>query len=206
MDSILVRYKDVTQPITISPLTLFVTNSLGNPIISFPKEEDKFIYERVYPDTSAFFCRRMEDRQEVRFWLRNIVGTDLLYSYDDINCTFLQKILTACITTREYYGLIIDHPELYLSPQDCFNLGEFFTFALKRNLKLLIHTNSEQLINSLRSQTYQNNLDTTIYYLNDKLNKIKIDSDGYYNIDGKRCSFPTGFFDVSISALMKLGL
>lgn len=108
--------------------------------------------------------------------------------------------------------IIIDKPETELHPRVQFQLGEIFSFMVRKGIQLVIETHCEHLLSSLRYQVYKERLrpdDVIIYYKEDAAKPfegIYINRDGRYaEKEGKRRCFPAGFFDVSVRQLLEIG-
>ncbi|KAF5044010.1 AAA domain, putative AbiEii toxin, Type IV TA system [anaerobic digester metagenome] len=175
--------------------------SLLNFWLSYISDSSAILFsERITPDRCKIFFRNNEISEINPF----NIGTGLSY---------LAKVLLLCFLAKPGDTVLIENPELHLHPKAQSRLGEFFSFIASKNIQLIIETHCEHLINSLRYQVYKeriSNNDIIIHYKdneNTPFQILRISEKGYYiNTEGKKSSFPKGFFDVSIQQLMEIGL
>ncbi|MFT4302712.1 MAG: AAA family ATPase [Desulfovibrio sp.] len=179
----------LTTPVAVNCWQSYITES-----------RNSFLAEIVTGDVCKTFFQQKELGEVNPF----NVGTGM---------SFLVKVLILCFLAKPGDVVIIENPEIHLHPKAQSRLGEFFSFLASKKIQLIIETHCEHLINSLRYQVYKKKIskdDIVIHYKEDEntqFQKIRIGNDGYYIDDnGKKISFPGGFFDVSVQQLMELGL
>ena len=120
--------------------------------------------------------------------------------------SYLSKVLIMCINAKKGDLLMIENPEIHLHPKAQAKLGKFLTIIANAGVQLIIETHSEHVVNKIQYQIFSQKFDAeklAIYYKSDpkeKFEQVVIDELGRYSVD-----FPEGFFDASLSDLMKIG-
>lgn len=151
-----------------------------------------------------------EDSVKIAFWQAD--GKEINPHNVGSGTSYLAKVLILSFLARPGDLVMIENPEIHLHPQAQSRLGEFFAFLATNGVQLVIETHCEHLLSSLRYQVYKKFLSPEHVILHYKENaetpfeKLLINENGHYtNQDGKRTSFPKGFFDASVYQLMEMG-
>jgi predicted ATPase len=125
--------------------------------------------------------------------------------------SYLAKVVILCLMAKKGDLVIIENPEIHLHPKSQAQLGVFFAFIASKGIQLIIETHCEHLINRVRMEVSNENLDSDdvlVHYKSSTKNPFQtlyIDIDGHYvDKDESRQSFPKGFFDASVDALLSL--
>ena len=126
--------------------------------------------------------------------------------------SYLAKILIAILMCKKDDLFLIENPEIHLHPKAQSRLGEFFAYVAHAGIQLIVETHSEHLINKVRYQIYNSDLEdneAVIYYkpsIRDDFIQLFIDKNGKYS-DGKgtHVMFPSGFFDSTLQDLLEIG-
>jgi predicted ATPase len=144
------------------------------------------------------------------------------YNFDKLNgispfnlgagTSYLAKVLIVCLLAKKDNILLIENPEIHLHPQAQAKLGEFFAFIASNGVQIILETHCEHLINKIRYEVYKDNInddDVIIYYketANLAFEQVKIDKNGHFIRKNKENneSFPTGFFDSTLSELLEI--
>lgn len=189
----------------------------------YKKKDNPVELDLATPDGSKTFGSLVD------FWLKEILGmrfkvnttemnSNIIVTYDaeDLKglnpnqlgtaVSYLSKVLIMCINAKKGDLLMIENPEIHLHPKAQAKLGKFLTIIANAGVQLIIETHSEHVVNKIQYQIFSQKFDAeklAIYYKSDpkeKFEQVVIDEHGRYSVD-----FPEGFFDASLSDLMKIG-
>ena len=171
---------------------------------------------------------------QVSFWLSEILGSDsslqtekitpttlkTTFSFDGLThldpenlgagVSYLTKVIICCLIAKAGDIVLIENPEIHLHPKAQSLLGKFFCFIANAGIQTVIETHCEHLINQVCYQIYEDNFDapnTIIHYkpaITAEFIPVVIDEEGQYVIDEKTSSFPSGFFDATLSELIAM--
>jgi predicted ATPase len=146
--------------------------------------------------------------------LFNIDGLDALSPFNvGAGNSYLAKILITSLMCKKDDTILIENPEIHLHPKAQSKLGEFFSWIVKNGgPQIILETHSEHLINRIRYQVFNkelNNEDVIIYY-KESIQKdflpIKINKNGHYeDLNNNKINFPSGFFDSTLKELLQIG-
>lgn len=136
--------------------------------------------------------------------------------YRNVGCSSLiqriLRILVVGLLLKNNDLMVIQNPELILSPKQQKKIMEFLIFLISNQKKLTLITQSEHILSTLRYFVYSSIVDSDwviIYYQKNPLSSfdsISINKNGrYINESGSQIGFPVGFFDVSVEELLEIG-
>ena len=126
--------------------------------------------------------------------------------------SYLLKLLIMCLTAKPGDLLLIENPEIHLHPGAQSRLGEFLVFIAAREIQVIAETHCEHLINRVRYEVYEKKIsaeNVIIHYKPDSLtdfHTIFIKQTGHFcKADKSVINFPSGFFDSTLSELIRMG-
>jgi len=125
--------------------------------------------------------------------------------------SYIAKVLIVCLMAKQGDLIVVENPEVQLHPKSQSLLGKFLSFISSNGIQLIVETHSEHLINRVRldvSNEDIDNDDVVIHYKNStahSFNTLLLDINGHFVDENEiRQSFPKGFFDASVDALLSL--
>jgi predicted ATPase len=125
--------------------------------------------------------------------------------------SYIAKVLIICLMAKKGDIVLLENPEVQLHPESQSRLGEFLAFVASKGIQLIVETHSEHLINRIRVEVSEEHIDcddVVIHYkasASDSFQTLQLDIDGHFvDQDENRQSFPKGFFDASVLALLSL--
>ncbi|MEC6813999.1 AAA family ATPase [Photobacterium toruni] len=125
--------------------------------------------------------------------------------------SYLVKVIILCFMAKKGDLVIIENPEIHLHPKSQAQLGVFFSFIARSGIQLIIETHCEHLIQKIRAEVNSESIeceDVIIHYkkaIREPFETLYLDVDGHYcDSQENRVSFPKGFFDASVEALLSL--
>ena len=125
--------------------------------------------------------------------------------------SYLAKLLIICLCAKPGQIVIVENPEMHLHPRAQSAVGHFLSFIASKGIQVIIETHCEHLINKVQHDVFKGLLkpeDVFIYYKKssiDDFEKMTIGRNGHFLQDGKRCRFPAGFFDATLTELLEIG-
>ncbi|HAA44935.1 MAG: hypothetical protein XD36_2683 [Halomonas sp. 54_146] len=126
--------------------------------------------------------------------------------------SYLLKLLIMCLTAKPGHLLLIENPEIHLHPGAQSRLGSLLAFLAARGVQLMVETHCEHLINRVRYEVYQQQLnaqDVVLYYkpsVAEPFTTLGILPSGHFCDEHRQAvNFPTGFFDSTLSELLEIG-
>ncbi|MBR2159450.1 MAG: hypothetical protein IJ964_05745 [Campylobacter sp.] len=148
----------------------------------------------------------IEVTEELKRWFKFIFGVDFTQSS---KISYALKIISAGLNCKEGELLIVENPETNLHPKAISKMGKFFTFLVNNGVKVLIETNSRDIINSICYEAYLkniNNCDVVFYNkTKDNIDKININENGkFVNDKHQLVRYPSGFFDANTEEVLAL--
>lgn len=150
------------------------------------------------------------DHVKVSFNVQNIEGNVSPFNLG-VGISYLVKVLIICLMAKKGDLVLLENPEVQLHPKSQALLGVFLAFIARQGIQLIVETHCEHLINKIRVEVSKENIDcddVVIHYkpsTQEPFQTLFLDINGHY-VDGKenRLSFPKGFFDASLDALLSL--
>ncbi|WP_076410420.1 AAA family ATPase [Shewanella sp. UCD-KL12] len=125
--------------------------------------------------------------------------------------SYLAKVVILCFMAKKGDLVIIENPEIHLHPKSQAQLGSFLSFIASSGIQLIIETHSEHLIQKIRTEVKNETIeceDVIIHYKSatqKPFDTLYLDINGHYcDQEENRISFPKGFFDTSVDALLSL--
>lgn len=125
--------------------------------------------------------------------------------------SYLAKVLIICLMAKKGDLILLENPEIQLHPKSQAQLGAFLAFIASNGIQLVVETHCEHLINKVAYQVYDDALeskDVIVHYkpsVDQPFETLLIDDNGEFNdIEANITSFPTGFFDATLTDLMKM--
>lgn len=148
----------------------------------------------------------IEVTEELKRWFKFIFGVDFTQSS---KISYALKIISAGLNCKEGELLIVENPETGLHPKAISKMGKFFTFLANNGVKVLIETNSRDIVTSICYEAYLkniNNCDVVFYNkTKDNIDKININKNGkFVNDKNQLVRYPSGFFDANTAELFAL--
>ena len=188
----------------LKPLTIITGDSFSgktdllNEISKETCEYSKFINF----DTEV----EIEVTEELKHWFKFIFGVDFTQSS---KISYALKIISAGLNCKEGELLIVENPETNLHPKAISKMGKFFTFPVNNGVKVLIETNSRDIVTSICYEAYLkniNNCDVVFYNkTKDNIDKININKNGkFVNDKHQLVRYPSGFFDANTEEVWAL--
>ena len=188
----------------LKPLTIITGDSFSgktdllNEISKETCEYSKFINF----DTEV----EIEVTEELKHWFKFIFGVDFTQSS---KISYALKIISAGLNCKEGELLIVENPETNLHPKAISKMGKFFTFLVNNGVKVLIETNSRDIVTSICYEAYLkniNNCDVVFYNkTKDNIDKININKNGkFVNDKHQLVRYPSGFFDANTEEVWAL--
>ena len=188
----------------LKPLTIITGDSFSgktdllNEISKETCEYSKFINF----DTEV----EIEVTEELKHWFKFIFGIDFTQSS---KISYALKIISAGLNCKEGELLIVENPETNLHPKAISKMGKFFTFLVNNGVKVLIETNSRDIVTSICYEAYLkniNNCDVVFYNkTKDNIDKININENGkFVNDKHQLVRYPSGFFDANTEEVLAL--
>ncbi|HEC1759949.1 TPA: AAA family ATPase [Campylobacter lari] len=143
---------------------------------------------------------RFKDKNFSNYFLPSNISTGL---------NFATKIIIVGLSLKKGDVFVIENPEIHLHPKAISKFANFFTFLVSKGIQVIIETHSNYLLSKLRYLNYTKHLkndDVVIYYKDQQIDfkPIFINFGKFYNEDGIKTSFPTGFFDTDLENLMEI--
>ncbi|KAA1163716.1 DUF2813 domain-containing protein [Pseudoalteromonas fuliginea] len=125
--------------------------------------------------------------------------------------SYISKVIIICLMGKKEDLVLLENPEIQLHPKAQAQLGVFLSFIANSGIQLVVETHCEHLINKIAYEVYEDHIssdDIVIHYkssVESDFETILIDDNGEFNdIDGNIISFPSGFFDATLSDLMSM--
>lgn len=148
----------------------------------------------------------IEVTEELKRWFKFIFGVDFTQSS---KISYALKIISAGLNCKEGELLIVENPETNLHPRAISKMGKFFTFLANNGVKVLIETNSRDIVTSICYEAYLkniNNCDVVFYNkTKDNIDKININKNGkFVNDKHQLVRYPSGFFDANTEEVWAL--
>ena len=148
----------------------------------------------------------IEVTEELKRWFKFIFGVDFTQSS---KISYALKIISAGLNCKEGELLIVENPETNLHPKAISKMGKFFTFLVNNGVKVLIETNSRDIVTSICYEAYLkniNNCDVVFYNkTKDNIDKININKNGkFVNDKHQLVRYPSGFFDANTEEVWAL--
>jgi len=126
--------------------------------------------------------------------------------------SYLLKLLIMCLTAQPGHLLLIENPEIHLHPGAQSRLGSLLAFLAARGVQLIVETHCEHLINRVRYEVYQQQLNAqnvVLYYkpsVAEPFITLGILPSGHFCDEHRQAvNFPTGFFDSTLGELLEIG-
>lgn len=143
---------------------------------------------------------------EVKDWFKIIFRTDFFVTPEP---SYALKIISAGLNCKEGELLIVENPEIGLHPKSANKIAKFFTFLANNGVKVLIETNSTDIVNSICYEVFIkniNNCDVVFYNkTRDNIEKINVNRNGKFIDDNKKLvRYPSGFFDANTDEVWAL--
>lgn len=143
---------------------------------------------------------------EVKDWFKIIFRTDYFVTPEP---SYALKIISAGLNCKEGELFIVENPEIGLHPKAISKIGKFFTFLANNGVKVLIETNSRDLVTSICYEVCLNNINNCdiVFYnkTRDNIDKININQNGKFIDDNKKLvRYPSGFFDANTEEVWAL--
>ncbi len=201
---------------TIKPTSLTLLVNSVNPGMPMFVRSMKGKYTTI-SQTTGSWCVPSDEafESQVRQELSAITGIldERVFLFEG-EIPFLYRIVIGCLIAQPGETVCIQCPEIYQPPQAVVNLALFFAKIIAKKVNLVIETCSEHLLSTFRWLEYKKELPKTVvyyFYLSEAshfplMKEIFIDTCGNYVFKNKRICFPAGYFDVSLSKLMEIGL
>lgn len=148
----------------------------------------------------------IEVTEELKRWFKFIFEVDFTQSS---KISYALKIISAGLNCKEGELLIVENPEIGLHPKSISKMGKFFTFLANNGVKVLIETNSRDIVTSICYEAYLkniNNCDVVFYNkTKDNIDKININKNGkFVNDKNQLVRYPSGFFDANTDEVFAL--
>lgn len=148
----------------------------------------------------------IEVTEELKRWFKFIFGVDFTQSS---KISYALKIISVGLNCKEGELLIVENPEIGLHPKAISKMGKFFTFLVNNGVKVLIETNSRDIVTSICYEAYLkniNNCDVVFYNkTKDNIDKININKNGkFVNDKHQLVRYPSGFFDANTEEVWAL--
>lgn len=164
------------------------------------KNNNSFTYINLDTRVEVDVC------DEVKDWFKIIFRTDY---FETPEPSYALKIISAGLNCKEGELFIVENPEIGLHPKAISKMGKFFTFLANNGVKVLIETNSTDIVNSICYEVFIkniNNCDVVFYNkTRDNIDKININENGKFIDDNKKfVRYPSGFFDANTDELWAL--
>lgn len=164
------------------------------------KNNNSFTYINLDTRVDVDVC------DEVKDWFKIIFRTDYIVTPEP---SYALKIISAGLNCKEGELLIVENPEIGLHPKTISKMGKFFTFLANNGIKVLIETNSTDIVNSICYEVFIkniNNCDVVFYNkTRDNIDKININQNGKFIDDNKKLvRYPSGFFDANSDEVFAL--
>ena len=162
------------------------------------KNNNSFRY--INQDTRVDIC------DEVKDWFKIIFRTEYFVTPEP---SFALKIISAGLNCKEGELFIVENPEIGLHPKAANKIAKFFTFLANNGVKVLIETNSTDIVNSICYEAYRkniNNCDVVFYNKSrDNIDKINVNRNGkFVNNKQQLVRYPSGFFDANTDEVWAL--
>ena len=141
---------------------------------------------------------------EVKDWFKIIFRTDYFVTPEP---SYALKIISAGLNCKEGELFIVENPEIGLHPKAISKMGKFFTF-LANGVKVLIETNSTDIVNSICYEALRkniNNCDVVFYNkTRDNIDKVNVNTNGKFVNKQQLVRYPSGFFDANTDEVWAL--
>lgn len=143
---------------------------------------------------------------EVKDWFKIIFRADYFVTPEP---SYALKIISAGLNCKEGELFIVENPEIGLHPKAISKMGKFFTFLANNGVKVLIETNSTDIVTSICYEVFVkniNNCDVVFYNkTRDNIDKVNINQNGKFIDDNKKLvRYPSGFFDANTDEVWAL--
>lgn len=164
------------------------------------KNNNSFTYINLDTRVEVDVC------DEVKDWFKIIFRTDYIVTPEP---SYALKIISAGLTCKEGELFIVENPEIGLHPKAISKMGKFFTFLANNGVKVLIETNSTDIVNSICYEAFIkniNNYDVVFYNkTRDNIEKINVNENGKFIDNNKKLvRYPSGFFDANTDEVWAL--
>ena len=160
--------------------------------------------------TTELVTEQVGEQVKVEFNVGDIEGNVSPFNLG-AGISYIAKVLIICLMAKKGDIVLLENPEVQLHPESQSRLGEFLAFVASKGIQLIVETHSEHLINRIRVEVSEEHIDcddVVIHYkasANDSFQTLLLDIDGHFvDQDENRQSFPKGFFDASVLALLSL--
>ena len=147
----------------------------------------------------------------VSYWYKRIMESECNTHISKMNIVeqSVLKIIILGLSVKKKDTIIIENPELLLSPMQISKLVTFLVYLIQNDIQLIISTQYPDLVSKLRYCVYKNKKleNSIIIYnkINNKLKSIYINKRGkFVNKKGELQEFPKGFFDSILSELLEI--
>ena len=142
----------------------------------------------------------------VKDWFKIIFRTDYIVTPEP---SYALKIISAGLNCKEGELFIVENPEIGLHPKAISKMGKFFTFLANNGVKVLIETNSTDIVNSICYEVFRKNINNcdVVFYdkTRDNIDKINVNRNGKFIDDNKKLvRYPSGFFDANTDEVFAL--
>ena len=142
----------------------------------------------------------------VKDWFKTIFRTDYIVTPEP---SYALKIISAGLNCKEGELFIVENPEIGLHPKAISKMGKFFTFLANNGVKVLIETNSTDIVNSICYEVFRKNINNcdVVFYdkTRDNIDKINVNRNGKFIDDNKKLvRYPSGFFDANTDEVWAL--
>ena len=142
----------------------------------------------------------------VKDWFKIIFRTDYFVTPEP---SYALKIISAGLNCKEGQLFIVENPEIGLHPKSANKIAKFFTFLANNGVKVLIETNSTDIVNSICYEVFIKNINNSdvVFYnkTRDNIEKINVGNSGkFVDENGNLRKYPSGFFDANSAELWEL--
>ena len=143
---------------------------------------------------------------EVKDWFKIIFRTDYFVTPEP---SYALKIISAGLNCKEGELLIVENPEIGLHPKAANKIAKFFTFLANNGVKVLIETNSTDIVNSICYEVFIKNINNSdvVFYnkTRDNIDKVNVNRNGkFVNNKQQLVRYPSGFFDANTDEVWAL--
>ena len=142
---------------------------------------------------------------EVKDWFKIIFRTDYFVTPEP---SYALKIISAGLNCKEGELFIVENPEIGLHPKAISKMGKFFTFLANNGVKVLIETNSTDIVNSICYEVFRKNINNSdvVFYnkTRDNIDKVNVNTNGKFVNKQQLVRYPSGFFDANTDEVWAL--
>lgn len=142
----------------------------------------------------------------VKDWFKIIFRTDFFVTPEP---SYALKIISAGLNCKEGQLFIVENPEIGLHPKSANKIAKLFTFLANNGIKVLIETNSTDIVNSICYEVFIKNINNSdvVFYnkTRDNIGKVNVNRNGKFIDDNKKLvRYPSGFFDANTDEVWTL--